>query len=203
MRWAWVGAVSRFARAALSRGAHPIVVDESRDLSKPELAEQARAEGIDLRLGWSGSFAELDADLVVVNPAVDSRHPKLRDVGVELVSEVEFASRIARGPIVAVTGTNGKSTTTVMAYLALRACGLDPILCGNLYGSGYPEAPLTEAVLNGREGQPLVAEISSFGLEWTSTFRAPCRRDHDDPTRPSRSVRLLRGVRGDEATGLR
>ena len=159
------------ARAAVERGARPIVVDEKAEPPKPELVEEARAEGIDVRLGWSGSFDELGADLVVVNPAVDSRHPKLRDLGVELISEVEFASRIARGPIVAITGTNGKSTTCVMTYLALRACGLDPLLCGNLYGSGYPEAPLTEAALVGEEGQPLVAEISSFGLEWTSTFR--------------------------------
>ncbi len=159
------------ARAALARGAKPIVVDEKVDLLKPELVHEARAEGIDVRLGWSGSFAELSPDLVVVNPAVDARHPKLQNAGVELVSEVEFAYRIARGPIVAITGTNGKSTTTVMAYLALRACGLDPLLCGNLYGSGYPEAPLSEAAMMGREGQPLVAEISSFGLEWTSFFR--------------------------------
>ncbi len=159
------------ARAALARGAQAIVVDEKLDLAKPELVDEARAEGIDVRLGWSGSFAELAPDLVVVNPAVDSRHPKLQNAGGELVSEVEFAYRIAKGPIVAITGTNGKSTTTVMTYLALRACGLDPLLCGNLYGSGYPEAPLTEAALAGIEGQPLVAEISSFGLEWTSTFR--------------------------------
>lgn len=164
------------ARAARARGATPIVVDESTEVSllKPELAAEARAEGIDLRFAWNGALAELQPDMVVVNPAVDQRHPKLaaaREAGIELVSEVEFAYRIARGPIVAITGTNGKSTTTVMTYLALRACGLDPLLCGNLYGSGYPEAPLTEAALHGREGQPLVAEISSFGLEWTSTFR--------------------------------
>lgn len=159
------------ARAAIARGGQAIVVDEKVDLLKPELVDEARGEGIDVRLGWSGSFADLQPDLVVVNPAVDARHPKLQNAGVELVSEVEFAYRIARGPIVAITGTNGKSTTTVMTYLALRACGLDPLLCGNLYGSGYPEAPLTEAALAGAEGQPLVAEISSFGLEWTSTFR--------------------------------
>ena len=159
------------ARAAIARGGTAVVVDEKVDLLKPELVEEARAEGIDVRLGWDGAFADLSPDLVVVNPAVDQRHPKLRNAGVELVSEVEFASRIARGPIVAITGTNGKSTTTVMTYLALRACGLDPLLCGNLYGSGFPEAPLTEAAMKGGEGQPLIAEISSFGLEWTSTFR--------------------------------
>lgn len=159
------------ARAAIARGAHPIVVDEGTALIKPELVDEARREGIDVRMGWHGDFSDLEPDLVVVNPAVDSRHPKLQNAGVELVSEVEFAYRIARGPIVGITGTNGKSTTTVMTYLALQACGLDPLLCGNLYGSGYPEAPLTEAALAGREGQPLVAEISSFGLEWTSRFR--------------------------------
>lgn len=159
------------ARAARSRGAMAIVVDEKTDLPKPELIAEARAEGIDVRLGWVGEFRELEPDLVVVNPAVDARHPKLRNAGVELVSEVEFASRIARGPVVGITGTNGKSTTTVMAYLALQACGLDPLLCGNLYGSGYPEAPFTEAATNGRVGQPLVVEVSSFGLEWAPTFR--------------------------------
>jgi UDP-N-acetylmuramoylalanine--D-glutamate ligase len=159
------------ARAALAHGAHPIVVDEKVDLLKPDLVYEARAEGIDVRLGWNGTFGELKPDVVVVNPAVDSRHPKLQEENIEFVSEVEFASRIAKGPIIGITGTNGKSTTTVMTYLALRACGLDPLLCGNLFGSGYPEAPMTEAALAGKPGQPLVAEISSFGLEWTSTFR--------------------------------
>lgn len=159
------------ARAALANGARPIVVDEKVDLLKPELVDEARAEGIDVRLGWNGTFAEFSPDLVVVNPAVDQRHPKLKEAGIDFVSEIEFAYRIAKGPIVGITGTNGKSTTTVMTYLALQACGLEPLLCGNLFGSGYPEAPLTEAALAGRPGQPLVAEISSFGLEWTSQFR--------------------------------
>ncbi|RYG26456.1 UDP-N-acetylmuramoyl-L-alanine--D-glutamate ligase, partial [bacterium] len=104
------------ARAALAHGGKPIVVDEKVDLLKPELIDEARAEGIDVRLGWNGSFAEFQPDLVVVNPAVDSRHPKLQEVGIEFVSEVEFAYRIAKGPIVGITGTNGKSTTTVMTY---------------------------------------------------------------------------------------
>src|SRR5689334_4409280 len=69
------------ARAALVHGALPIVVDEKVDLLKPELVDEARAEGIDVRLGWNGSFGELHPDLVVVNPAVDSRHPKLQEEG--------------------------------------------------------------------------------------------------------------------------
>jgi UDP-N-acetylmuramoylalanine--D-glutamate ligase len=174
------------ARAALAHGANPVVVDEKLELLKPELVDQARSEGIEVRLGWSGTFAELSPDFVVVNPAVDARHPKLTESGIEFIGEVEFAYRIARGPIVAITGTNGKSTTTVMTYLALQACGVDPLLCGNIFGSGYPELPMTEAALHGRPGQPLVAEISSFGLEWAPTFRPRCaaitniRPDHLD-----------------------
>jgi UDP-N-acetylmuramoylalanine--D-glutamate ligase len=72
---------------------------------------------------------------------------------------------------VAITGTNGKSTTTVMTYLCLRSCGVDAVLCGNIFGSGYPEMPLTEAALDSTPAQILVAEVSSFQLEWVNTFR--------------------------------
>ncbi len=73
--------------------------------------------------------------------------------------------------LVAITGTNGKSTTTVMTYLALCECGIDAVLCGNIFGTGLPEVPLTEAALHATADQVLVAEISSFQLEWVSQFR--------------------------------
>ncbi|MBC8065018.1 MAG: UDP-N-acetylmuramoyl-L-alanine--D-glutamate ligase [Chlorobia bacterium] len=111
---------------------------------------------------------------LVVNPAVDMRSPILKaaqDQGYEILSEIEFAYRISKAPIIAITGTNGKSTTTVMTYLCLKQCGIDAVLCGNILGSGYPEVPLTEAALNSHPEQILVAEISSFQLEWVKHFR--------------------------------
>lgn len=199
---------------------------------KQDVLESARELGIELQLGWMGSFEPDLVDVVVTNPAVDMRSSVLQDAvadGVEVWSEVEFAYRVlaARGlanpyplapsptrqqgipagggasesstpqppssvsgeatprlqlssreteeggsvPIVAITGTNGKSTTTVMTYLALRECGFDAILCGNIFGSGLPEMPMTEAALHAQPGQVLVAEISSFQLEWVSQFR--------------------------------
>lgn len=111
---------------------------------------------------------------LVVNPAVDMRSPILKaaqEKGYEILSEIEFAFRISKAPIIAITGTNGKSTTTVMTYLCLRHCGIDAVLCGNIFGSGYPEVPLTEAALNSNPEQILVAEISSFQLEWVTHFR--------------------------------
>ncbi len=111
---------------------------------------------------------------LVVNPAVDMRNPILKaaqDQGYEVISEIEFAYRISKAPIIAITGTNGKSTTTVMTYLCLKQCGIEAVLCGNIFGSGYPEVPLTDAALNSTPDQILVAEISSFQLEWVSCFR--------------------------------
>ncbi len=162
------------AQAAKTLGATAIVVDEKPkdSLSKPELAEELG--DIEAILGWTGAFHDLSPDFVVANPAVTKTHPKLleaRSQGVEVISEVEFAYRISKAPIVAITGTNGKSTTTVMTYLCLKACGEDPILCGNIFGSGYEERPMTEAALDATADQILVAEISSFQLEWVVDFK--------------------------------
>ncbi|MBN9502490.1 MAG: UDP-N-acetylmuramoylalanine--D-glutamate ligase [Armatimonadetes bacterium 55-13] len=163
------------ARGALAQGAHPHVFDQANadSLLKPEILEEARTEGITVTLGWDGKLPE-GLDLLVVNPAVDMRSAILREAveaGIEVISEVEFAFRISKAPIIAITGTNGKSTTTVMTYICLKACGIDAVLCGNIFGSGYPEVPMTEAALRSTPDQILVAEISSFQLEWVREFK--------------------------------
>lgn len=165
-------------KAALALGAHPHVYDEKplEELPKRDAYEEAVSLGLPVTLGWDGSFLDGEArpDVLVANPAVDKTHPKLLAAlaaGVQVISEVEFAYRISKAPILAITGTNGKSTTTVMTYLALRACGIDAVLCGNIFGSGYPELAMTDAALASTEDQILVAEISSFQLEWVHDFR--------------------------------
>jgi UDP-N-acetylmuramoylalanine--D-glutamate ligase len=70
---------------------------------------------------------------------------------------------------VAITGTNGKSTTTALTWTLLVAAGKKAVLCGNIAGSGYPEVTLTDAALAG--GDVLVAEVSSFQLETVTSFR--------------------------------
>lgn len=143
------------------------------DLSKPEIADRADEERVSVSYDWDGALPS-GFDAVVTNPALDRTHPALLaavERGIEVMSEVELAYRIAQAPIVAITGTNGKSTTTVMTTLCLEAVGEKPILCGNVYGSGYPETTLTEAALSAGPDEALVAEISSFQLEWVTTFR--------------------------------
>lgn len=161
-------------RAVRALGGEVVVYDRAPEggLAKPELAEEARQDGLNLCLGWDEPIPP--ADLLVANPAVPMQSPVLaraRADGIEVVSEVEFAYRISRAPIVAITGTNGKSTTTVMTVGCLRAAGELAVLCGNIFGSGYDEVPLTEAALNSGAEAVLVAEVSSFQLEWVSQFR--------------------------------
>lgn len=166
------------AKAAKGLGAEVVVYDEKprEQISKAELITEVEELGIQLELGWSGDFesAASRPNLLVANPAVPKTHPKLLaavGAGVEVISEVEFAYRISRAPIIAITGTNGKSTSTVMTYLALKGAGVDAVLCGNIFGSGYPEQALTDAAFASTSEQVLVAEISSFQLEWVSKFR--------------------------------
>lgn len=163
------------ARACVKRGWPVRIVDEAQEsrLSKPELLEEARALGATVQLGFEPATGNSDCDVLVVNPAIPRRHPfLLRAVaeGIEVIGEIEFAYDIARVPMIAITGTNGKSTTTVMTYLALKAIGESPILCGNIFGSGFPEITLTEAADQAQSDNILVAEVSSFQLEWIREF---------------------------------
>lgn len=165
------------ARAAKRQGARVTVYDAkpADDRRIAPFAQQLQEEQIAFQAGHEGPIT--DADILVTSPGVDMRKPILLEAvvrDIEVIGEVEFAYRISKAPIIAITGTNGKSTTTVMTYLALKSADQNAVLCGNIYGSGYDEVPLTEAALNATEDQVLVAEISSFQLEWTRDFRPRC-----------------------------
>ena len=162
------------AKAAKKRGAQVTVLD-AKSADDPKLRQYTeQLEGIEFSSNWTSPVTPADFDQLVTSPGVPATAPILQmsqKNGVEVIGEIEFAYRIAEAPIVAITGTNGKSTTTVMTYLCLKAAGVNPILCGNIYGSGFEEVPLTEAADTATEDQVLVAEISSFQLEWIKDFR--------------------------------
>ncbi len=108
------------------------------------------------------------ADMVVVSPGVAQEHPMLqaaRLAGVEVASEVELASRFIQAPMVAITGTNGKTTTTTLAGELFKANGFATYVGGNI---GDPLIDLPES---GEQVDRVVAEISSFQLEWIEQFR--------------------------------
>jgi len=107
-----------------------------------------------------------DYDLAVISPGVPYDAPftiAVRRAGIELISEVELAFTQLDCPVIAVTGSNGKSTTTSLIGVILKLAGF------NIYVGGNIGAPLAEAV--GGNYDWIVAEISSFQLETVKTFR--------------------------------
>ena len=120
--------------------------------------------------------AELDysvLDYVVTSPGVRKDATVLQKAvaaGVPVLGEIEAAYRIARAPILAITGTNGKTTTTMLLAEMLRAAGIETYTAGNI-AAGEIAMPLIKAAFLAPPEAAIVAEISSFQLEWISTFR--------------------------------
>lgn len=162
------------AEACRQLAARPTVF-EQRPGDVPEVldvTEKLQAQEIDVVTGWNGRLEAGDYEFLVVSPGFRRDHPCVLDMqGRQVLSEVEFASRVALAPILAVTGTNGKSTTVAMLYTILRSSGREAVLCGNISGSGFPEEPLTRAAMRADEDAFLVAEVSSYQLEFAKTLK--------------------------------
>ncbi len=127
-----------------------------------------REMGVALELGPHRISSFQDADFIVVSPGVchtiePIEHAKSR--GIPLMGEVELASRFIKEPIVAVTGTNGKTTTTELVGQMLKNSGISVFVGGNIGN------PLIEYVGSGQKKQIVVAEISSFQLDTIDSFR--------------------------------
>lgn len=113
-------------------------------------------------------FFEMDFDLVVVSPGIPKHHPFIKyakEKNMNIISELEFGFRLAKCKIIAVTGTNGKSTTVKLIYNILKKSGKKALMCGN-YG-----LPLTKAAKVSSLLDYLVVEVSSFQLEFIDTFK--------------------------------
>jgi|SRR5271165_3492829 len=107
------------------------------------------------------------ATVAILSPGVPLNNPAVLEVqraGVPVISEIEAAYRIAQAPIIAITGSKGKSTTTALTAHLLRAAGVSARTGGNIGNPLIREAALAQA------GEWLVAEVSSFQLEGISTF---------------------------------
>ena len=112
-------------------------------------------------------------DYLVTSPGVRKDALVLQNAvaaGMPVLGEIEAAYRIARAPILAITGTNGKTTTTVLLGEMLKAAGIETYIAGNI-AAGDIAMPLIQAAFQAPPEAAIVAEISSFQLEWVSTFR--------------------------------
>jgi UDP-N-acetylmuramoylalanine--D-glutamate ligase len=163
-----VGAARSGIAAAelLARQGARVVLSESRDTFAD--AARVRQAGIEIELGGHTAATIDSADLVVVSPGVPTEQPVFESVqrrGTEVIGEIELASRWVRGPIVAITGTKGKSTTTTLLGRMFKEAGRNVLVGGNI------GVPLSAQVEASTPDTVHVVEVSSFQLESTTTFR--------------------------------
>ena len=152
------------------RGARVRVNDQRDREGLGAAATEAEGLGAELVLGGHPESAFEDLDLIVVSPGVPplAELDRAEERGVPVVSEVELAARFIEAPIVAITGTNGKSTVTTLIGEMSRRLGRPVFVGGNL-GRPMIEAVGTDA---GGKGGVVIAELSSFQLERVSEMKA-------------------------------
>ena len=165
-----VAGLSRSGIAAadllLARGAAVYLYDDRPAALESEQALALRAAGA--RAVSGGEEGVRACDVLVLSPGIPIDHPLpmlFRRAGKAIVGEAELGCRLLRAPLVAVTGTNGKTTTVAMLGAIFRAAGLRCVPCGNV------GRPITSVVGEADEDSVAVAEISSFQLETLSSIR--------------------------------
>ena len=130
--------------------------------------DNLRAHGVHVICGPAAEQDSSEYQWAVLSPGIDPASPLARNFfsrEIEMISELELGWRSCEMPVIAVTGTNGKTTTTELLAQMLNACSQRTIACGNI------GKPLSEVA---RERQPLdvlTVEVSSFQLEAIRTFR--------------------------------
>lgn len=150
-----------------SRGAKVYVSDSAKASPESEAqAKEVEALGCKVELGGHTDDALAFGSFVLTSPGIPPHSDvirKARDSGKEVVSDVELAFRETKTPIVAITGTNGKSTTSALLSFILESGGRVAPACGNI---GVP-------ILSQLDRKPdfLVAEVSSYQLEYTYNFK--------------------------------
>jgi UDP-N-acetylmuramoylalanine--D-glutamate ligase len=158
-------AVSLFAAGY---GATVTASDEKPEAALGETAARLRAAGVKLALGGHPGAAFSGQDLIVLSPGVPANLPPLalaRAAGVPVWSEIELAWRFLRGKLVAITGSNGKTTTTSLVAHILKTAEIPTLVGGNI------GAPLLSLVETSTDSTVTVAEVSSFQLETIEAFR--------------------------------
>ncbi|HHH1140642.1 UDP-N-acetylmuramoyl-L-alanine--D-glutamate ligase [Yersinia enterocolitica] len=153
----------------IARGVTPRVMDTRiNPPSLDKLPENVERHVGDLNQQWL-----LDADLIVASPGIALAHPALSEAaeaGVEIVGDIELFCRENQAPVVAITGSNGKSTVTTLVGEMAKAAGWQVGVGGNI---GVPALNLLKQLtLQKHENQLVVLELSSFQLETTSSLRA-------------------------------
>ncbi|NWF50588.1 MAG: UDP-N-acetylmuramoyl-L-alanine--D-glutamate ligase [Ignavibacteriaceae bacterium] len=155
------------ARLIRKMGGIPFVSDISDEIKLAESVNILKSENFDYEI--TGHTEKVfNADLIVVSPGVPSDSDILKkaaEKNIKIVSEIELASSFCKGNIIAITGTNGKTTTTSLCGYLFNECGANAYLAGNI---GHAFSEITESV---KQNEFVSLEVSSFQLDFIDRFK--------------------------------
>lgn len=149
-------------------GAHVTLSDAKPEEEINKDLSALRRSGVSLALGNQNESLIEGIDLIVLSPGISIYIPligKAKEQGIPVMSEIEVAYRLCRAPIFAITGTNGKTTTTTLTGEMVKTTGKNVVVGGNIGQA------LSAEVASVSPDDLVVAEISSFQLEGASHFR--------------------------------
>src|SRR6516162_7379628 len=149
-------------------GAKVIVSDSKAEAQLQHEIAALLDRGVSIETGQHGERTFRDQDLIVVSPGVPSDQPQLqhaRTLGIPVIGEVELAFRFLQGRVIAITGSNGKTTTTTLTGEILSKSGRKTLVGGNI------GTPVISLVNQSSPDTLVVLEISSFQLETIQQFR--------------------------------
>ena len=155
------------AKTAEHLGASVILSDTKEEKDIKFSLQELRRLGIEVVLGPQDASLLTGVDIVLLSPVVPMRIPLVQEAlrrGITVTSEIEMAWHLAKAPIYAVTGTNGKTTTVTLLGLLMETC------CEKVGVGGNIGTPLCEEVLRVGSDGCTVAEISSYQLEASQEF---------------------------------
>ena len=140
---------------------------EEKNLLKSTL-DNLRTQGVQVISGTAADEDSSPYQMAVVSPGIDPASRLARNFSsrkIDIIGELELGWRSCDIPVIAITGTNGKTTTTELLAQMLNACGQRTIACGNI------GKPLSEVAREKKPFDVLTVEVSSFQLETIQTFR--------------------------------
>ncbi|MEK3824514.1 MULTISPECIES: UDP-N-acetylmuramoyl-L-alanine--D-glutamate ligase [Paenibacillus] len=153
----------------LYRAGANVIVNDKKDREQCPEASELEALGISVVCGGHpDDLIHSDVKLVVKNPGIPYQAAPVQqalELGIEVVTEVEVAYHLCGAPMIGITGSNGKTTTTTWVGNMLEQAGLNPIVAGNI------GTPLCEAAEQATADNWMVVELSSFQLKGTVEFR--------------------------------
>lgn len=155
-------------RLLLDVGAVPVLFDENEKLDRAKVTGQLEGKEIEIVTGNLPKESMETAVLLVMSPGIPVDTPfveQFRKARIPVWGEIELAYQYAKGDVIAITGTNGKTTTTALTGKIMED------YYGKAYVVGNIGAPYTAAALDTKDGEVTVAEISSFQLETIHHFR--------------------------------